>query len=143
MNLGADYVIDVIDVERQEVYQMSINELNTYFKTQPRTKVYNLISFEISKTELTKNVTAPRIVVELSWASNGIWPLTEEETDQNTTNIKSEQSTTQAEKAKSIKNYISKPEVHKYCLISAANSYTDFHVDFGGSSVWYHTVKVN
>ena len=36
---------------------------------------------------------------------------------------------------------IVKPEVQKYCLISAANSYTDFHIDFGGSSVWYHLVK--
>jgi lysine-specific demethylase PHF8 len=142
MNSGADYVIDVIDVEKQEVYQMSINELNTYFKAQPRVKVYNLISFEISKTELTKNITAPRIVVELSWASNGIWPIADEEPNPNTANTKPELSLV-TETPKSIKNYIAKPEVHKYCLISAANSYTDFHVDFGGSSVWYHTVKVN
>jgi hypothetical protein len=26
--------------------------------------------------------------------------------------------------------------VTKYCLMSAAGSYTDFHVDFGGTSVW-------
>lgn len=25
--------------------------------------------------------------------------------------------------------------------MSPANSYTDFHVDFGGSSVWYHILK--
>jgi hypothetical protein len=31
-----------------------------------------------------------------------------------------------------------KPHVTKYCLMSAAGSYTDFHVDFGGTSVWYH-----
>lgn len=127
--VGADYVIDVIDVERQEVYQMSINELNTYFKTIPRTKVYNLISFEISKTELTKNITTPRIVNELSWASNGVWPIADD-------------STNPVDKPLIDKtNNIIKPEVHKYCLISAANSYTDFHIDFGGSSVWYHTVK--
>ena len=30
------------------------------------------------------------------------------------------------------------PRVAKYCLMSAAGSYTDFHVDFGGTSVWYH-----
>ena len=23
------------------------------------------------------------------------------------------------------------------------NSYTDFHVDFGGTSVWYHVLKVS
>jgi len=30
------------------------------------------------------------------------------------------------------------PRVSKYCLMSAAGSYTDFHVDFGGTAVWYH-----
>lgn len=28
-----------------------------------------------------------------------------------------------------------------YCLMSAAGSYTDFHADFGGSSVWYHVLR--
>ena len=27
-----------------------------------------------------------------------------------------------------------------YALMSPAGSYTDFHIDFGGSSVWYHIV---
>ena len=35
-----------------------------------------------------------------------------------------------------------RPEVAKYCLISPQSSYTDFHVDFGGSSVWYSVVRV-
>ena len=33
------------------------------------------------------------------------------------------------------------PKVQKYVIMSAAGSYTDFHIDFGGSSVWYHVVK--
>ena len=28
--------------------------------------------------------------------------------------------------------------IHKYCLISAANSFTNWHIDFGGTSVFYH-----
>ena len=28
-------------------------------------------------------------------------------------------------------------KVQKYCLMSAAGSFTDWHVDMGGSSVWY------
>ena len=32
-------------------------------------------------------------------------------------------------------------QVQYYCLMSVAGSYTDFHVDFGGSSVWYHVLK--
>ena len=36
---------------------------------------------------------------------------------------------------------LSWPKVQKYCLISPASAYTDFHVDFGGTSVWYHVHK--
>ena len=36
-----------------------------------------------------------------------------------------------------------RPDVAKYCLMSPQSSYTDFHVDFGGSSVWYSVVRVN
>ena len=33
------------------------------------------------------------------------------------------------------------PQVQKYCLCGMAGSYTDFHVDFGGTSVWYHVLS--
>lgn len=33
------------------------------------------------------------------------------------------------------------PKVQKYCLMSVKGCYTDFHVDFGGTSVWYHILK--
>ena len=36
----------------------------------------------------------------------------------------------------------SRPQVQKYCLMSVKDSYTDFHVDFGGTSVWYHIIRV-
>ena len=35
------------------------------------------------------------------------------------------------------------PCVQKYCLMSVKDSYTDFHVDFGGTSVWYHVLRVS
>lgn len=35
-----------------------------------------------------------------------------------------------------------RPYVQKYCLMSVKNCYTDFHVDFGGTSVWYHVLRV-
>ena len=28
--------------------------------------------------------------------------------------------------------------VYRYCLMSVAGCYTDFHIDFGGTSVWYN-----
>ena len=33
------------------------------------------------------------------------------------------------------------PKVQKYCLMSVKGCYTDFHVDFGGTSVWYHLIR--
>jgi hypothetical protein len=32
----------------------------------------------------------------------------------------------------------SKPKVSMFCLMGMQDSFTDFHIDFGGSSVWYH-----
>lgn len=32
-------------------------------------------------------------------------------------------------------------QVLLYALMSPAGAYTDFHVDFGGSSVWYHVIS--
>ncbi len=34
-----------------------------------------------------------------------------------------------------------RPELLLYALMSPAGAFTDFHVDFGGSSVWYHVVS--
>jgi len=32
-------------------------------------------------------------------------------------------------------------QVLLYALMSPAGAYTDFHIDFGGSSVWYHLIS--
>jgi [histone H3]-dimethyl-L-lysine9 demethylase len=36
----------------------------------------------------------------------------------------------------------SRPYVEHFCLMGMKDSYTDFHIDFGGSSVWYHVFRV-
>jgi lysine-specific demethylase PHF8 len=36
---------------------------------------------------------------------------------------------------------LKKPEVQKYCLMGVKDSFTDFHIDFGGTSVWYHVLR--
>ena len=33
-------------------------------------------------------------------------------------------------------------QVQLYCLMGVRGAYTDWHVDFGGSSVWYHVLQV-
>ncbi|KAG9342327.1 hypothetical protein JZ751_016829 [Albula glossodonta] len=37
-------------------------------------------------------------------------------------------------------SHFPKPFVQKYCLMGVKGSYTDFHIDFGGTSVWYHVL---
>jgi len=31
--------------------------------------------------------------------------------------------------------------IYRYCLMSVAGCYTDFHIDLGGTSVWYHILR--
>lgn len=83
-------------------------------KTQHR--VLNQITFEFTRTPLSDVVQSPTFVREMDWIDT-VWPrLWRHE--------------------RSIY-----PAVQLYCLTSAAGSYTDFHVDFGGTSVWYHLVS--
>ena len=39
------------------------------------------------------------------------------------------------------KKNVEYPKVQLYCLMSIKDSFTDFHIDFGGSSVFYHVIK--
>ena len=39
-------------------------------------------------------------------------------------------------------SFFPKPFVQKYCLMGVKGCYTDFHIDFGGTSVWYHVLWV-
>lgn len=59
-------------------------------------------------------VESPQIVRKLSWVDN-YWPDDA---------------------------LLGKPQVSKYCLICVKDSYTDFHIECGGASVWYHVLKV-
>lgn len=59
-------------------------------------------------------VETPKIVRKLSWVEN-LWPE---------------------------ESVFERPNVQKYCLMGVKDSYTDFHIDFGGTSVWYHVLRV-
>lgn len=86
------------------------------FVEKTRHRVLNQITFEFSRTPLKDVVHSPTFVREMDWIDT-VWPdLWRRE--------------------RSIY-----PTVQLYCLTSAAGSYTDFHVDFGGTSVWYHPVS--
>ncbi len=112
-------------------------------------------------------VVTPRIVRDISWATIGVWPIKKQEekndeeigsneikkkaiwssskkkrrTISSTDTDQSDEEQFQSIDANHFENF-ERPEVAKYCLMSPQSSYTDFHVDFGGSSVWYSVVRV-
>uniref|UniRef100_A0A8C1MCR8 JmjC domain-containing protein n=1 Tax=Cyprinus carpio TaxID=7962 RepID=A0A8C1MCR8_CYPCA len=108
----ANKVIDVIDVARQADSKLKLGEFVKYYYQPERPKVLNLISLEFSDTRMGDLVEVPEIVQKMSWVEN-YWPDD---------------------------SFFPKPFVQKYCLIGMKNSYTDFHIDFGGTSVWYHVL---
>ncbi|XP_034341065.1 histone lysine demethylase PHF8 isoform X2 [Arvicanthis niloticus] len=111
--VGSDKEIDVIDVARQADCKMKLGDFVKYYYSGKREKVLNVISLEFSDTRLSNLVETPKIVRKLSWVEN-LWPE---------------------------ESVFERPNVQKYCLMSVRDSYTDFHIDFGGTSVWYHVLK--
>jgi hypothetical protein len=115
---------------------------------------------------LGEQVVTPRVVRDVSWATIGVWPIKKQE-DNNEDGIKTKATWPLQSSLKKKRRTVSstdtdhsddeqfesinanhfenfeRPEVAKYCLISPQSSYTDFHVDFGGSSVWYSVVRVS
>ncbi|KAK4871652.1 hypothetical protein RN001_015776 [Aquatica leii] len=112
-SIGGDMELDVIDVTRQSDIKMKLSDYVAYYNTANRIRIFNVVSLEFSETGLARYVEAPIVARKLDWV-NTMW----------------------------LRNYhISPPRVQKYCLMSVKDSYTDFHVDFGGTSVWYHILR--
>ncbi|KAH9285213.1 Lysine-specific demethylase 7A [Echinococcus granulosus] len=114
--------IDVIDVALQSDMRLSLGEFVEQFYSKPRDRILNVLSFEYSRTKLGRCTRPPHVVKELSLVDN-CWPEPSDEDEELSSPTSS-----------------AKPHVKKYCLMSMAGSYTDFHIDFGGSSVWYHVL---
>uniref|UniRef100_A0A674N9F8 PHD finger protein 8 n=1 Tax=Takifugu rubripes TaxID=31033 RepID=A0A674N9F8_TAKRU len=112
-HIGSDRQIDVIDVSRQCDLKMRLGDFVEYYNSPNRDKVLNVISLEFSETRLSNLVETPKIVRKLSWVEN-LWPE---------------------------ESIFERPNVQKYCLMGVKDSYTDFHIDFGGTSVWYHVLR--
>ncbi|TGZ54531.1 Lysine-specific demethylase 7 [Temnothorax longispinosus] len=115
--IGGDRDMDVIDVTRQSNIRMKLRDFVEYYNSPSRTRVFNVISLEFTNTGLSPMVEAPYIARKLDWV-NSVWPRDwPEDSD------------------------IKRPEVQKYCLMGVKDSFTDFHIDFGGTSVWYHVLR--
>ncbi|CAN9512187.1 unnamed protein product [Ophioblennius macclurei] len=111
--VGPDMGVDVVDVTKQSDSKMKLKEFVDYYYSTNRKKVLNVINLEFSDTRMNSIVESPQIVRQLSWVEN-YWPDDA---------------------------LLGKPKVTKYCLICVKDSYTDFHIECGGASVWYHILK--
>uniref|UniRef100_A0A8B9KET0 [histone H3]-dimethyl-L-lysine(36) demethylase n=1 Tax=Astyanax mexicanus TaxID=7994 RepID=A0A8B9KET0_ASTMX len=125
--VGSRRMIDVMDVATQKGIEMSMAQWWRYYETPPsqREKLYNVISLEFSHTKLEELVKRPSTVDIIDWVDN-MWPRHLKERQRDSTNAILD---------------MQYPKVQKYCLMSVQGCYTDFHIDFGGTSVWYHILR--
>ncbi|RDX45442.1 Clavaminate synthase-like protein [Lentinus brumalis] len=117
-SLGEDHPVEVIDVATQaNLPHWTLGKWAEYWNTESskRDKIRNVISLEISGTELADKVLPPRIVRELDWVEK-FWPSTKRGRGH------------------------TYPKVQLYCLMGVGGAWTDWHVDFAGSSVYYHII---
>lgn len=124
-SVGPQRTIDVMDVKTQKNIEMSLRDWCKYYESRYRDRLLNVISLEFSHTGLDEMVESPSIVKNLDWVDL-VWPKSLKES--------------QTEGTNSI-DQMKYPKVQKYCLMSVKGSYTDFHIDFGGTSVWYHILR--
>jgi len=116
-----------MNVNTQTNQNMTMKEWHKYYETPApqRRDLYNVISLEFSNTKLDNQVMAPRMVRQIDWIDK-VWPRHLKEM--------------QVEATNSIEDMMY-PKVQKYCLMSVQGCWTDFHIDLGGTSVWYHILK--
>ncbi|EDV49826.1 jmjC domain-containing histone demethylation protein 1 [Drosophila erecta] len=123
--VGSRRLLDVMDVNTQKNLQMTMKEWQQYYDSPQKDRLLNVISLEFSHTRLDRFVQSPEIVRQIDWV-DVVWPKQLKDAQREGTNLL---------------GGMMYPKVQKYCLMSVKNCYTDFHIDFGGTSVWYHILR--
>ncbi|BGP25559.1 JmjC domain-containing histone demethylation protein 1 [Rhodotorula toruloides] len=114
--VGPSTPLEVIDCASQSsLSNWTLGQWAMYYEDPQRDKIRNVISLEVSESQLGRMVRAPELVRQLDWVDN-VWP----------------------DDMKIPGQY---PRVQKYCLMSVERCWTDWHVDFAGSSVFYHVLR--
>jgi hypothetical protein len=115
--VGGEYPVQTIECATQDPGpRQTLAQFAAYLETPiaEREQLLNCVSLPLHGTSLDEAITIPRLVRELDLVGQ-VWPTEDD-----------------APRA---------PTALLYALLSPAGAYTDFHVDFGGSSVWYHVLK--
>lgn len=114
---GPEERVEVIDVKSQqgEDKRWNMQRWTDYYENPGEKAVRNVISLEVSHSKLGRLIRRPKIVRDLD-LQDSVWP----------------------NELKAAGDF---PKVQLYCLMSVADCYTDFHIDFGGSSVFYTILR--
>ncbi|KAF2402572.1 hypothetical protein EJ06DRAFT_555184 [Trichodelitschia bisporula] len=110
-----DYPVEVIDVKSQEgdtKKKWTLQKWADYYESTGEKAIRNVISLEVSQMPLGRLIRRPKVVRDMD-LQDAVWPKSDKSAN----------------------------SVGFYCLMSVADSYTDFHIDFGGSSVYYHILR--
>lgn len=121
---GGEEIVEVMDVlsQQSETPSWNLQKWCDYFYTpaEQRDRIRNVISLEVSDVEkLGKNFRRPKMVEEMDMVDS-VWNLSYE--------------TKEMRESADIED---RPKVTTYCLMSVKASYTDFHIDFSGTPVYY------
>lgn len=113
---GPNESLPVIDVKSQATKgKFTLRQWANYYENPEGQPIRNVISLEVSNSALGRLIRRPKVVQDID-LEDQVWDLDS-------------------------RSAINKKSVAYYCLMSIADSYTDFHIDFGGSSVYYHILK--
>ena len=113
---GPDEPVPVIEVKTQETRgKFTLRQWANYYEEAGTKPIRNVISLEVSHSRLGRLIRRPKVVREIDLEPQ-VWDPTNRAASK------------------------SRP-IAFYCLMSVGDSYTDFHIDFGGSSVYYHILQ--
>lgn len=156
--VNPDVEIPTIDVQTQEEGPMfSVQDLQRYFQTpvEKRKQMLNIVSFNLGLTDLQGFVIPPSIVRDLDLVRR-VWPprhaVSRCAPHQHRQTAKTDTTHNQYHHHiwnpfaflyddEGRTNVYAAPETMTYLLLGPAGAYTDWHVDMGGSSVWYHVIQ--
>jgi len=113
---GPDEPVPVIEVKTQETKgKFTLRQWANYYEETGSKPIRNVISLEVSHSRLGRLIRRPKVVRDIDLEAQ-VWDP---------------QSRADGKKR----------PIAFYCLMSVGDSYTDFHIDFGGSSVYYHILQ--
>ncbi|KAF0699013.1 Aste57867_10396 [Aphanomyces stellatus] len=112
--VGLDTIVPVVHVaSQQEIFEWSIERWSSYFITSPaeRTDIFEVVNFDFGVSPALSNLVSPPSFVSEFGWIETLWPKT------------------------------FKFPVQKLCVMSAKDSFTDFHINSGGASLWYTVAR--